>query len=148
MLEERLNDLLTSAITRVRRINYVQPDGHREVSEGPVEFALDNGAVLRLESGADGESVRLCVGEWVDPFEEPLTPENWEFVARSGKWGAFDVSSEDGFRRLVGQRVSNLGLILGNNKVTGVEIRFGSMLVRAEVVADELRVDLHDDSAW
>jgi hypothetical protein len=148
MLEGQLSGLLTSAIARVRLINYVQPGGHRQVGEGPIEFTLDNGTVLRLESGSDGESIRLCVGEWTDPFAEPLTPENREFVARSGKWTAFDVSSEKDYSRLIGQTLNNLGLILGNGKVTGVSLLFGSTSIRAEVDADELSVDImakHDE---
>jgi hypothetical protein len=74
MQEGHVMGLLTSAIARVRRINYVQPDGNLDANEGPIELTLDNGTVFRLESGADGESMRLSFGEWNDPFAEPLSP--------------------------------------------------------------------------
>jgi hypothetical protein len=146
MQEDRLSDLLTCIVSRVRRINYVQPDGSRNASEGPIEFTLDDGgAVLRLESGADGESLRFRTGEWVDPFAEPLSPENREFVARSGKWTAFDVSADEDYRGVIGQHVKNLNLMSRNGKVIGIELQFASMTIRAEVAADDLIVDLRSE---
>ncbi len=37
-------------------------------------------ANFRLNS--DGESLRIEEGHWLDPFQEPLSPENKEFVTR------------------------------------------------------------------
>ncbi len=145
MRDERLAGILSSAIVRVRRINYVRPGGARDVSEGPVEVALDNGAVFRLESGSDGESLRFAIGEWVDPFAEPLSPENREFVARSGKWTAFDVSGDQNIAKLFGARLRDLNLVIVSGKVVGVELVFDSAALRAEVRADELFVDFYDD---
>ncbi|WP_433687286.1 hypothetical protein ACQP0I_28680 [Micromonospora carbonacea] len=142
MLDGNLAALLTSPIARVRRINYVQPGGVREGSDGPIELKLENGSVFRLESGADGESLRLGVGEWCDPFAEPMSAENRDFVARSGKWVAFDVSRESGYRELVGQRVGDLGLLVEFGKIVGAEFLFGSTTLRVSVHADELLVEL------
>lgn len=145
MSDDRLTGILSASIVRVRRINYVRPGGVRDVGEGPVEVALDNGAVFRLESGGDGESLRVAVGEWIDPFAEPLSPENREFVARSGKWVAVDVSSDRDFGKLIGARLSDLNLLIASGKIVGVELVFGSVTMRAEVRADELYVDFRDD---
>jgi hypothetical protein len=145
MREGHVVGLLTSAIARVRRINYVQPDGNREASEGPIELTLDNGAVFRLESSSDGESLRLSIGEWEDLFAEPLSPENRDFAARSGKWAAFDVSHEGNFARLIGQKIIHLGLLTREGKIVGAELLFESTILRTEVRADELFVDLRDD---
>ena len=89
--------------------------------------------------------MRLGIGEWTDPFAEPLSPENRDFVARSGKWKAFDVSHESNFGRLIGQRLRDLSLLTRCGKVIGVELLFESTILRAEVRADELFVDLRDD---
>lgn len=50
---------------------------------------------------------RLAVDEhaWVDPFESDLDEANREFVARSGKWTAFDVSDEAPYDAFIGVRV-------------------------------------------
>ncbi|MEU7475729.1 hypothetical protein AB0A63_07075 [Lentzea sp. NPDC042327] len=142
MFVGRLDELLGSVIAKVRRVNYVRPGGHREAEEGPIELTLENGAVLLFESGSDGESLRLSTGEWADPFAGPLSPENQDFVARSGKWTAFDVSSEGDYRELVGRRVEDISLVVESGKTTGVELSVGSVFVRAVVVADELTVVL------
>lgn len=140
MGNDRLVNILTSAIVGVRRICYVRPDGSFDLGEGPIEFTFDEDRTIRLESGADGESLRVWVGRWIDPFGEPMTEENRRFVEQSGKWTAFEVSHEDPYRRLVGQKVRDLTLLLRSNKVVGVEVILDAALVRAEVHADELMV--------
>ncbi|MEU7758480.1 hypothetical protein [Micromonospora aurantiaca (nom. illeg.)] len=145
MFNDRLAGILSSTIVRVRRINFVQPGGVRDIDEGPIEVTLDSGAVYRLESGDDGESLRLAVGEWVDSFAEPLSPENREFVARSGKWVAFDVSSDRDFCRLIGTRLDDLDLLITSGRIVGVELVFGLATLRAEVRGDELYVDFRDN---
>ncbi|KIR62878.1 hypothetical protein TK50_18235 [Micromonospora haikouensis] len=142
VLSGEIAALLTSSIARVRRISYVQPGGVREGDGGPIELKLENGAIFRLESGADGESLRLGVGGWCDPFAEPMSVENREFVARSGKWVAFDVSCESGYKELIGRRVGDLGLLVEFGKIVGADLSFGSTTLRVSVRADELFVEL------
>lgn len=142
MLEGRFDNVLSSRIARVRRINYVEPAGRYNASEGPVEFAFDGGYSLRLESGADGESLRVCADEWTDQFVEPLSPENREFVETSGRWSAFDVSELEGYKLLIGQRVEDVSLMTRMSKVVGVQLTIGPVILTAEVGADELLVDL------
>ena len=144
MSDELLAGFLSSAVARVRCVNYVSPGGSRDANEGPVEVSLDNGVVFRLESGSDGESLRFAIGKWVDPFIEPLSPENREFVARSGKWTAFDVSGDQNFGRFIGQRIKDLNLLTAWGKVVGIELVFGSATLKAEVRADELFVECGD----
>lgn len=142
MLEGNLDNVLSSKIARVRRVNYVGPTGRCNPIEGPVEFTFDSGFTLRLESGADGESLRVFADEWADPFAEPLSPENREFIEISGKWSAFDVSELEGYKLLIGQRVENFGLMTRMGKIIGVRLAIGPAILTAEVGADELLVDL------
>ena len=144
MSDELLVGFLSSAVVRVRRINYVSPEGVRASNEGPVEVSLDNGVVFRFESGADGESLRFAVGELVDPFIEPLSPENRAFVAESGKWTAFDVSSDPSFGRLIGAQIGDVNLLTASGKVVGIELVCGSATLRVEVRGDELIVHCGD----
>lgn len=143
MLEGHLNNVLSSKVSRVRRINYVEPTGHFNPTEGPIEFTFDRSFTLRLESGADGESLRVSVGEWVDPFAEPLSVENREFIEASGKRAAFDVSELEGYKLLIGQRVENFSLMTRMSKIVGVRLVIGPGALIAEVGADELLVELH-----
>ncbi|MFI6079346.1 hypothetical protein ACIA5C_48390 [Actinoplanes sp. NPDC051343] len=142
MLEEHLDNVLSSTIARIRRINYVEPAGHFNPTEGPVEFTFDGGFTIRLESGADGESLRISVDEWVDPFAEPLSAENRKFIEASGKRTAFDVSEFEGYKLLIGQRVENFSLITRMSKIVGVRLAIGPATLAAEVGADELLVQL------
>lgn len=142
MVEGHLNNVLSSKISRVRRVNYVEPTGHFNPTEGPVEFTFDSGFTVRLESGADGESLRVSADEWVDPFAEPLSAENREFVEASGKRTAFDVSELEGYNLLIGQRVENFSLMTRMSKIVGVRLAIGPATLTAEVGADELLVEL------
>ena len=142
MLEGCLDNVLSSKLARVRRVNYVEPTGHFNAAEGPIELTFDGGFTLRLESGADGESLRVSVGEWVDPFAEPLSAENREFVEASGKRTVFDVSELEGYKLLIGQRVENFSLMTRARKIVGVRLLIGPAALTAEVGADELLVEL------
>lgn len=141
----RIGNLLSSPITRVRRINYVNPNGDRDERRGPIEFTFGGGVILRLESSSDGVSLRLRVGEWIDPFGGRLSEENAAFVRASGKWTAHDVSREPGYRKMIGHLIGAVTLLTMNDLVTGVELTMGGVVLRAEVDADELVVDVSGD---
>ncbi|MFD7645711.1 hypothetical protein ACFV4P_34275 [Kitasatospora sp. NPDC059795] len=137
-----LSQALGNVIDRIRRVNYVGPDGSRDPREGPIEISFAGGFVVQFEPGADGESLRLVRGEWVDPFAGPLSAENEEFVRSCGKRTSFDVSSAPGFNLLIGDIFSSITPIYTFGKITGVELASARVVVHAEVVADELVVDL------
>ena len=86
-------DLAGAVVASIRRLHYVYLD-RIDRRKGPIEFAFRDGRVLRLDAGPDGEALAVFTVPWVDPFRSPLSPENAEFVAQSGKWEAFDVSAD------------------------------------------------------
>lgn len=136
-----ISNVLDRQITRIRRINYLNPDGTRDVSQGPIECVFDGAIVMRLESSSDGASLRLRVGEWVDPFAEPISDENRAFVRSSGKWTAYDVSEDRGYREMIGHSIRVTNLFTMNDLIIGLELTAGGVLLRAEVGADELVVN-------
>jgi len=128
-------------IRRVRRIHYVY-NGRPDTDFGPVELTIGERSFL-FENGADGESLRVTETAWADPFAEPLSTENREFVERSGKWTAFDVSTVGRWAKLIGEPLSDVEAITDDGgKTTGVVLRteHGGVL-RLGVMADELFVD-------
>lgn len=142
MLEGHFDRILNRKIVRVRRINYVWPDGYRNTREGPLEIELEGGLVIRFESGSDGESIRFRVGAWVDPFAGPLSEENRQFIKEAGKWSVFDLSDSEAYRLLVGKCIRDFDLIISMGKFVGIGLVVGNLLLKAEVEADELLVDL------
>lgn len=136
-----LIDAVGTPIRRVRRIHYVY-DGRPDTDFGPIELTLGDHFFL-LDSDSDGESLRVAETAWVDPFSEPLSPENRVFVQQSGKWAAFDVSTLDRWAKLIGEPLSDVEAISNDaGKTTGVVLRtaHGGAL-RLAVIADELFVD-------
>lgn len=130
-------------VTTLRRVLFchgatVQGD------EGPIELGFSDGLTLLFECGASGEDLTVSRGPWIDPFEEPLSPENTEFVMRSGKWEAFDLGSHLwSYRRLVG-RVLTAATPMGSS---GVRLVLEDSAVDITAVADELRVQFVELSA-
>jgi hypothetical protein len=61
------------------------------------------GAPFSWRIAGDGASVVAEEIAWVDPFVEPVSPENREFVDRSGKWEIFDVSADREFSSFLGK---------------------------------------------
>jgi hypothetical protein len=139
---QQLAELVGHVIHSVRRMFYVH-DGEADRSDGPVELMLDSGAV-QFEPGDNAEELRVIRGPWEDPFAEPLSPENAEFVATSGKWTAFDVSSEPGYAPLIGARINGIDPITNvDDQIVGVALRTSNgRTLKAEVKADDLVVDV------
>jgi hypothetical protein len=136
-----LIDAVGTPIRRARRIHYVY-NGRPDTDFGPVELTIGERHFL-FDNEADGESLRVTETTWADPFPEPLRTENREFVQRSGKWTAFDVSSVGGWAKLIGEPLSDVEAITDDGgKTTGIVLRteHGGAL-RLGVMADELFVD-------
>ena len=116
--------------------------GRADEDFGPVELTLGERIVL-IDNDADGESLRVTEAEWLDPFSEPLSVENQDFVKRSGKWSSFDVSTSDQWARLIGDRLSEVEPVANAaGKLTGVILRTDhECVLRLGVMADELFVD-------
>jgi hypothetical protein len=132
-----------SRITGVRRVRHVF-EGSVDDEHGPLELTFDDLSVLRLDAGADGERLRVDTSEWVDPFLEPLSDENRQFVLTSGKWSAFDASEEMPYAATIGQRIWEVRLVtLTNRKIVGVVFTLDSAEISAMTGPDDLRVHIH-----
>jgi hypothetical protein len=136
-----LIDAVGTPIGRVRRIHYVF-NGRRDTDFGPVELTIGERTFL-FDNAADGESLRVTETAWADPFAEPLSIENREFVQRSGKWTAFDVSTLGRWAKLIGEPLSDVEAITDDSgKTIGIVLRTeNGGALRLGVMADELFVD-------
>jgi hypothetical protein len=129
-------------VLRVRCV-YYEFQGSLDRSRGAFELTLDDGSVVVLDSASDGDSLRFDEGPWIDPFDGPLDEVNADFVAKSGKWTAFDVGDDPRFAALIGEKISDVRTIHdAMDKVIGVVFWVGSHDVRAEVRADDLYVTI------
>jgi hypothetical protein len=96
-----LASTLGAVIVGIRRIFYVF-QGSVNSSVGALELTFADGGVIVLDSGADGESLVVSTLRWEDPFlEGVMSPVNSDFIAKSGKWSAFDVSEIVGYEAFV-----------------------------------------------
>jgi hypothetical protein len=136
-----LIDAVGTPIRRVCRIHYVY-NGRPDTDFGPVELTIGERPIL-FDTGADRESLHVTETAWADPFREPLSTESREFVERSGKWTAFDVSTLGRWAKLIGEPLSDVEAITDDGgKTTGIVLwtEHGGAL-RLGVMADELFVD-------
>lgn len=130
-------------IERVCRLKY--QIGHEVVSDdsGAVEIAFASGSTLFCDSGPDGDSVRMHHEAWVDPFAGPLSPENEDYVRKSGKWTKCDVSDEDPFVHVVGRKLTDIAPMSGAaGKLYGLLLNASGFLIAVYANADELHVRL------
>lgn len=125
-------------LAQVRRIHYTV-NGTPDTDFGPMELTIGD-RVFLIDNASDGEALRILTEAWHDPFAEPLSAVNREFVARSGKWCAYDVSGECEFSSLMGELLESVDPIFNSaGKITGLVLRTSrGGLVRLEVAADEL----------
>jgi hypothetical protein len=126
-------------ILRIERLRY-DYKGRQSPEGGGVQIWLDNG-MLNISVSADGETVRFEDRTWVDPFSGQLSLENEEYIASHGKWTLVDVSEEAPFSTLIGKTIEQIVPLENRfDRLIGVQIVAGDVLLNAYVYADELRV--------
>lgn len=138
-----LTKYLGDTIACVPRLKY--QIGQEVVSKdnGAVEVTFAAGSTFFCDSGPDGDSVRTYDDAWIDPFAEPLSPENEDYVQTSGKWTKFDVSDEDPFVYLVGRKLTDVAPMFGSaGKLYGLLLNASGYLLAIYANADELHVRL------
>jgi hypothetical protein len=115
--------------------------GNTASDRGPIELTFSDSSTALFDVGPDGEALRFEEARWRDPFTEPLSSENREFVERSGKWTAFDVSGQPPYAALVGQAVLDVQPILTpGGKITGAAMTTYACTIRVVTGADDVVV--------
>lgn len=132
--------LIGKTISTVELVVYQEPGGALEDGDYAVQFSTPT-AVLLLWGRGDGETLRVDDSAWVDPFIEPFSPENREYVARSGKWVKRDAPQVSRAGMTVGRRlVQAAPLRDAGTRLRGVALEFeGGLELLYVVAADEGR---------
>jgi hypothetical protein len=137
-------------IGRIYRQHYVF-GGTADERTGALQLNFDDGRTLLLDSGSDGESLRIKTDPWADPFLGPraLNKQNEEFVARSGKWTEFEITKDSDFplqpdlRPFLGATIVPIRpRFVADGRVTGAYITTTAGVIRAEVEGDDLEVTI------
>ncbi|MFE7717811.1 hypothetical protein ACFU44_02085 [Nocardia rhizosphaerihabitans] len=128
-------------VESIRRVFYVLGDNVRR-SEGAIEFTLSDGGVLFLDSGADGEELRIRRERWRDPFDGRMDAENIAYVKRSGKYSAYTMDHEEPYDQMIGHPIQMISVnTLEDGRVSGVEMRIGNIQLSANTIFDQLIVE-------
>lgn len=134
--------LLGRIVASIRRVIF-ELAGRSRTGNGPLELGFTDGNSLLFQPAPDGECLAVSVGPWTDPFTPPLSDENETFVKEHGKWTGLDISNKVPFNQIVGSKAEFVLPIRNlRNGVVGLEVSFSSVVLRAEVEADELIVDV------
>ena len=146
MPSEGLAGVVGRRIKAIRRMFYVHGvDVDR--TEGPIELTFDDGSVLLLDAGTDGEELRVGSTPWHDPFAGVSEPEYIEYVAESGKYTAFDVGSEPPYSHLLGCRIAAITESrLHDDRLRAATLEVNGSRLAVETIADELLVRWHPEA--
>ncbi len=130
-------------IRAIRRMFYVHgTDVDR--TEGPIELTFDDGSVLLLDAGTDGEELRVGSTPWRDPFAGLTEPEYIDYVAESGKYTAFDVGAEHPYAQLLGCRIAGVSEShMHDDRLRAAIFEVNGSKLAIETLADELLVTWH-----
>jgi hypothetical protein len=130
-------------IARVCRLKYQIGQEIVFDDSGAVEITFAGGPTFFCDSGPDGDSVRIHDDAWIDPFAEPLSPANEDYVRTPGKWTKFDVSDEAPFAHLVGRKLIDAAPMSGaTGKLYGLLLNVSGYLLAVYANTDELHVRL------
>ena len=140
-LRAKLASLVGKTILSIGRVHYVLART-TESDRGPIELTFSDSSIALFDVGPDGEALRLEEARWRDPFDEPLSSVNRDFVEKSGKWTAFDVSGEPPYVALIGQTVLDVQPILTEGgKITGTAVTTHAGTIRVRTYgADDVFV--------
>lgn len=116
-------------------------DGHAE--QGWLELTMFSGGPVWFDVGRYGEVLNVVWGEWKDPFAEPLSGENREWVEQAGKWTRFDVTNDLPYRLLIGDVLSVTPEFNRLNDQVAFTLESTSARMYAHTdAADELFIDI------
>jgi hypothetical protein len=138
-----LKTLIGHEVIALRRVHYVH-EGTATTEHGPIELTFDNNQSVWLDAGADGELLELHPGHWVDPFVGRLDQENLDFIARSGRWIAFDADRQHELAPALGETLGGVeAVFLPGGEIVGIVLTVGERTLRIETEsADEVFVSL------
>ncbi len=130
--------------TRISRLRHHPGAGQdADPVDGALELTFASGAVLFCDSGPDGDTVTLAAEAWTDPFAEPLSPANAEYVHTHGRWVRHDVSADEPFADLIGRPLFDLAPVSGlTGRLYGLVLNFSGYQLAVYNPADELRAIL------
>lgn len=130
-------------LAQVGRLRYELDGDPDDPAEDSLELTFSSGRILLCEGGPDGVAVQLSAQAWIDPFAEPLSAVNAEYVRTHGKWVWHDVSAEDEYTDLVGSALSDVAPLVGTTgRLYGLVLYFGGYQLAVYNIADELGVTL------
>lgn len=115
---EFLKKIIGKAIIKIERLYYRKKD-FIEKDKGAIQFSFNDGTVVYLDVDADSETLLIKKEKWEDPFIEPLSVENKDYVDNFGKWEIFDVSDCHEYRDLINRSVINVSSI---NDKSGINV--------------------------
>lgn len=110
---------------------------------GPIELTFDSDKAFVFDVGSDGERLRISSTSWDEYFEAMDALEKAEGTRSHDRWVRVSVSGEPKYRDLVARTVDDASPIESpNGKITGIVLRVGGTMLRVDVVADEIYVDI------
>lgn len=136
-----LDDAIGQRIIRFNRIFY-EYQGKIDQSSGELEIVFERFTIL-FGCFSDGQTLAVSEGRWIDSFQEPLSPENRNYVQTHGKWTRFDVSQEPAFSPLIQTELETYRLLENVFGIlAGIELCFEGGSVFFAAYCDEEIVDI------
>jgi len=132
---------LSKKVLSIEFIKY-EFQGEVDPSNTLVQINFEDGTSVYFTPDRDGETLKVCLYSWDDPFAGDLSAEQILFVERSGKWSKQDVSSLEPFNRFIGESISEITPIRTNSKITGIIIIANGAYMKVIIEWDESHVSI------
>jgi hypothetical protein len=134
-----LSRLIGQRIESIARVCYWHR-GVADLADGSLEIKVA-GEVVLLDGASDGESLRVRNGPWVDPFDEPVSTENLEYIAEHGRWQRVDCSIHEFYDDFLKEAITDVRLLENEHgRTAGVKISVPARSLWFVVEGDECHV--------
>jgi hypothetical protein len=108
--------LVGACIAEIYRVHWCR-HGRVDREEGPLGFVFADGRAVHFTGQADGATLRVEIGAWVDPLGEPRTADAQRYAEEVGEWKRIDVSAEPRYRAFVGATISGIEPLLDEDGI-------------------------------
>lgn len=137
---QKLTSVIDKRVTSVY-VNFYAFQAEKQLDDTPLQLNFTDGTIIFLDGESDGESLRVAMDAWHDPFSDKNNLENTLYIQQFGHWIQVNVSDELPFEQIVRKAITRIHPIINQfGRLNGVQFEIGDIALNFVVDFDECHI--------
>lgn len=137
---QKLTSVVGKKVTSIYVNSYLFQT-ERRLDDTPLQLNFSDSTIIYLDGESDGESLRVTMAAWHDPFSGKVDLENTLYIQQFGNWVQDNMSDTHPFDQVVGKVIEEtLPIINQFGKLSGVQFVIDEVILNFEVNFDECHI--------